>query len=417
MKYLHMLTAVLAILFTTNTMAQQRDALPAQDATGVSISDLKQNTDRFNQIISTINTKSIPLNDATNFDSFIDEDDYKDVDVKTLKLVNLYPNFYAEGYNYRAISWYKIEFSEDFYSVVVTIRKGDNEMESTLINYDLKGNIIDSLVIAYDEIAEGFMRTESKIEAHRLTVNNIQWIEEKKVETTVFKIEANGKIKQLSNDEILIDTVIQQLGIEYSKINMHLLVTKVMPNSHQETIMVIPEFTEGNDDEPFFQLNCHILIVNTITEQITHKYSENGLTSDALQLTEITIDTARYIVSEDTRAFGVKVFYYANSKGSPYSNTTMALFVKSEDSLNKILNHYDIMEYNGEWDGFCYGEFTDVKNTLIMSKEKTNGYFDIIVNSAITNTENHEDENGDCISKESKTISKLLLKFNGKVYN
>lgn len=60
--------------------------------------------------------------------------------------------------------------TEIFHTVVITIKKGDNEMESRLINYDLDGNIIDSKVMAYDEIAEGMSMTNSKIERGKITV-------------------------------------------------------------------------------------------------------------------------------------------------------------------------------------------------------------------------------------------------------
>lgn len=62
------------------------------------------------------------------------------------------------------------------------------------------------------------------------------------------------------------------------------------------------------------------------------------------------------------------------------------------------------------------GEFTRSKSTLFVSKEKTNGYFDIPVKSKITKSINFEDENGDCDSKENSTITKTILKFDGKEY-
>lgn len=51
-----------------------------------------------------------------------------------------------------------------------------------------------------------------------------------------------------------------------------------------------------------------------------------------------------------------------------------------------------------------------------MSKEKTNGYFDIIVKNKITKTKNVEDKNGECDSKETSTNRTVVLKFNGETY-
>ncbi|SEE66901.1 hypothetical protein SAMN04487765_3706 [Tenacibaculum sp. MAR_2010_89] len=374
----------------------------------------------FNKVINEIRVRSLPLVDNTNFDSFIEEGDYNEVNIKALKLEEVYPKLNKEGYNYRAIASYKVKISKAFHSVIVTIKKGDNEMESRLINYDFEGNILDSKVISYDEIAEAQSKIESKIEKNKLTIHNILWIDEKKIETTFFEIKSNGKIIPISKEEELIDSVIEQLNLDLSKVNTDLLVTKTMPNNSQEIIMVIPAYADTNNDEHHFELNSHIVIVNSNTGKITHKYFEssqtNGWVSDAIQLREITIDTAPYLVSKNNRAFGVKVHYYGSSKANPYSNKTISLFIKSKNKLKKLLHNYDVMNYGGEWNTECVGEFTDVKNTLIMSKEKTNEYFDIMIKSKVTEIENSVGENGECDSNEKTTTKSVVLKFNGEKY-
>ncbi|WP_299312664.1 hypothetical protein [uncultured Aquimarina sp.] len=377
----------------------------------------------FNYVIDKFKTRSLPLIENTNFDSFIEEEDYKKVNEKALKLEEIYPNFNKEGYNYRTIASYRIQMSKTFHSIVVTILKGDHEMESVLINYNLVGGIIDSKVISYDEIAEGQSRIESKIKGNKLTVNNILWIDEKQEKREVFELKDDGKIKPVIvnnfEDLSLVDEVIQQLNLNKQTIKTDLIVSKVQPNNSNETIIVIPEIY-GEYDEHFFELNSHVVIVNNTTGKITHRYFEgsktNGWASDAVELKEITIDTAPYIVAKDTRAFGIQVYHVGMSQPNPYSNKNISLFVKSGNTLKKVVHNYDVMDYGGEWDTNCYGEFIRVKNILIISKEKTNDYFDIIVKSKVTETKNEEDENGDCDSKETVTNETSVLKFNGETY-
>ncbi|WP_435263516.1 hypothetical protein [Tenacibaculum sp. nBUS_03] len=374
----------------------------------------------FSNAISDIEVRELPLFDKTDFDSFIEKGDYNEVNIKVLKLEEVYPNLNKEGYNYKAIASYKVKISEEFYTVVVTIKKGDNEMESRLINYDFEGEIIDSKVISYDEIAEGQSKIESKIEKNKLTIDNILWIDEKKIETTFFEVNSHGKITPISKEENLIDRVIEQLNIDVSKVKSDLVIFKNVPNTAQETIMVIPEYVNTNNDEHHYELNSHIIVVNNTTGKITHKYFEssktNGWVSDAIQLREITIDTLPYLVSENNKAFGVKVYYYGSSKANPYRNKTISLFIKSENKLKKVLDSYDIMNYGGEWDTQCVGEFTDVKNTLLMTKEKTNEYFNILIKSKVTNTINNVGDNGECDFKEKITTMSEVLKFNGEKY-
>jgi len=151
---------------------------------------------KFNKIISQIATKRIPLIDDTNFDNFIERDFYDAKTRETLQLKKIYPNFDKEGYGYKTMPSYKIKISNAFHSIILTTFKGDHEMESVLINYDLNGNIIDYRVIAYDEIAESASRTESKIEKSKLTISDIIWFDEKKEEITEYIIEENGKVEK-----------------------------------------------------------------------------------------------------------------------------------------------------------------------------------------------------------------------------
>ncbi|MFC5048383.1 hypothetical protein ACFSTE_13600 [Aquimarina hainanensis] len=412
---------ILLIFISCAQKAQEKEetVIKAQDAVTASTDAPKEIAPKgFKECINAIEIKSIPLIEATNFDSFIDEDDHRNVDDNALKLEKIYPEFNKEGYHYRAVNCYRLELSKRFYSVVVTILKGDNEMESVLINYDLNGALIDSKVVSYDEIAEGQSRIESKIEEKKLTINNIFWIDEKKVETTSFLVKANGKIKAVSQEEILIDRVIQQLNLDKQKIKEEFVVSKVQPHNPNETIVVIPEVA-GEDDEHLFELNSYIVLVDNTTQKITHTYFEsaktNGWVSDAIILSEISIDTAPYIVTQDTRAFGIRVFYYSMSQPNPYSNKTISLFIKSGETLKEVL-HYDVENYGGEWDTQCEGSSTNIKNILIMSEEKTNQYFDIVVKSNITQSKTYIDKNGEC-NEESKTTSETrVLQFNGTEY-
>jgi len=425
MKHIYIII-VLTVLFscTQNKKETNTSFVKAQDAIDV-VKDSPEIGRKvlFNKVINETKIKSTPLKEATNFDSFIDPDDYKEVNVKALKLNELYPNFYKEGYNYSAIASYRIKMSKEFHTVVVTILKGDHEMESVSINYNLNGDIIDSKIISYDEIAESQSRIASKIESEKLTINNIFWADEKKVTTEIFEINIVGKIKPIisnsSDDVSLIDNVLEQLNLDKETIKTNLIVSKVQPNNKNETIVVIPEIY-GVYDEGFFQLNSHIVLVDNTTKKITHKYFENyktnGWVSDAVRLAEIKIDTAPYIVSENKRAFGIRIYYYNNSKPNPYSKETISLFLKSENSLKNVLPNYDVMNYGGEWDTNCDGEFIGVKSILIVSKEKTNDHFNILVKSKITETKNYEDKNGECDAKETVTNKTLVLNFNGEAY-
>jgi hypothetical protein len=394
----------------------------AQDATGVSLSDLKGKTALFKQEVEATRIRTLPTTDDRNFDSFIEAEDYNDVNIEVLNLNDIiYHNFNQDIHKYKALASYRIEFSEDFYSIVVTIKKGETKMESILINYTLDGKFIDSILISHDEIDENPTRTTTKITQSTLTRSHIfQEGEEERTEESVYKIDVEGRIVELSSEEVLIEDVKLQLGLENAKLNTRLLTSKRNPANKQETIIVIPEYGTLYDDEMHFNLNTYIVIVNNITGKITHKYFErsktNGWVSDAIYLSEITIDTAPYIVAIDKRAFGIRVYYYNSSKPNPFSNKTISLFVKSGDTLKNVLHNYEVMNYGGEWDSDCEGEFTEEKKILIISEKSTNGYFNISVKNTIVYSVNHTSEDGDCDTEKEVVIKKTSLKFDGETY-
>ena len=84
--------------------------------------------------------------------------------------------------------------------IVFIIFKGENELESTLVNYKPDGTLIDHKVIAYDEIAEGWSQKKSTIQKDFITITNILWVDEKQETTTMCGILPEGKIVELSNN-------------------------------------------------------------------------------------------------------------------------------------------------------------------------------------------------------------------------
>jgi len=72
-------------------------------------------------------------------------------------------------------------------------------METQLINYDLNGNIIDAIVVSYDEIAEGAHSSSSKIKNLTIKKTSITWMDEKEERMEYFQINKNGSCSIVSD--------------------------------------------------------------------------------------------------------------------------------------------------------------------------------------------------------------------------
>ncbi len=380
----------------------------------------------FDNVMGNAKTKKLPHIETTNFDSFIDEDDYEEIDAKALKLDQIYPDFGSEGRNYRAIAMYTLPINTSFNSVVITLLKSGHEMETVLVNYDSEGNPIAHQVVAYDEVAESLSQTVTRISEDRLTVNRIFWADIKEVEEIEYEIRGDGTLEKIGakklNDTFenftLINSVLTDLKSDWVKIKTNLITSAPYPNNSDETIIVIPEIVD--EGIQYVDLDSHLVIADNRTGNITHTYFESHKTntwvSDAIELNKVALETTPYQLAEDKMAFGLTVSHVGHSSVNPYATKTLSLFVKSGDSLQKVLADYTIENYGGEWNGDCDGEFTGEKKTFIISQDQTNGYADIYVTNEITFSENAKDKKGECLICEKHQTKNAVLKFNGKTY-
>lgn len=225
-------------------------------------------------------------------------------------------------------------------------------------------------------------------------------------------------LSSFSQNQKLIDTALDQLGLDKEACKLELATSKVKPNNPNETILVIPEIVE--ESECFLHLNGHVLVVETTTGKIIQQYVETKNTSEwysnAVRIDEISIDTAPYKLTDGKRGFGVRVTYTGSSKVNPYNQETLSLYIHDGKSLRQVLKNYSAYDYGGESDGNCEGEFVEYKKIFLISEQKNDGYYNIIVKNTTTRTKTHLDHNNECIHNKTKTKNSKILKYD-KVYS
>ncbi|GIM58943.1 hypothetical protein [Capnocytophaga canimorsus] len=108
-------------------------------------------------------TVSFPKKEQTNADNY-DLLPALSANQARLLLSGLFPD--AE--NFKRL--YTVPFSDDFTSVVVAFQQGEHQFSTILFNLDKNNQIIDWLMIAYDEIAESAVFTESVLNKNSIVV-------------------------------------------------------------------------------------------------------------------------------------------------------------------------------------------------------------------------------------------------------
>lgn len=141
--------------------------------------------------------KSLPLIEATNFDNIKATKELNAEQIKTFQLGKIYSGIGQEGLSYRFLPSYRLELSEEFFTIVLNVFKGEHELETLLINYDLKNNWVAHQIMAYDEIAEGWARKHADLDNNIITIVSTIYGEDEQLDTAKYHINRFGEINQV----------------------------------------------------------------------------------------------------------------------------------------------------------------------------------------------------------------------------
>jgi hypothetical protein len=217
--------------------------------------------------------------------------------------------------------------------------------------------------------------------------------------------------------------VIEQLNINPNRINF--ITNKEWGNSSNEIIIVFGEIEYDNSEDVVgddYGLTSHILIVNAITGKITYHYSENskknGWTSNAIFISEISIDTTLFKLTDSEVTFGIKSFFRSNSQPNPYSSTYLSLYTIKDGSIKKVLNNLVLDESSGIVNvNTCYADIQTQKKDITVLEATTSGYHDIQIKNTISNSIFGPNSEGDCEDVEKSRVEKIsILKYNTSEY-
>ena len=206
--------------------------------------------------------------------------------------------------------------------------------------------------------------------------------------------------------------VIKTLKISEEDIDEELYTEKVLPYDTNKLVMVFP-LAKGDENEASFDL--YVVVYNLLQKKIAQFYKGiDEYSSDAIVLEKLSIDTAKFIVNEKERAFGLRAYFRNYSRVSAFSEETFSLFLPQETSLKKILNQYSLNTSRSESYDECEASLSENSTSMfMMDSKKTKGYFNI--KNRITLIRNTF--SADCRDeKEEKSTKIVFLKYNGKEY-
>jgi len=150
---------------------------------------------------------------------------------------------------------------------------------------------------------------------------------------------------------------------------------------------------------------------------LARAFEPNALTEDAIAIQDIRIDTGRYSLATNTRAFGIRVRYRGASRSNPYASETLQLYVAQGSKVRKVLDEIELDMDGGEWDTTCTGHFEQVRGTLAVSRDSNEGFADLVVQRAQTESRAESQEGGECSQKVLPTkLRTFKLQYDGERY-
>jgi hypothetical protein len=215
-------------------------------------------------------------------------------------------------------------------------------------------------------------------------------------------------------ESVRFENIVKTLKLNKSRIKNEFCTEKKMPNAEDSYIVVIPVLV-GEYEEDFFTIKNYILITDE-KGNIKNQYLDpREITSDAIRLYSMVIDTGLYTIGSNIRAFGLKVIFEGSSRPNPYSSEDISLYYPVGKTFKKVLNEFNLSSSSGEWDTNCAGEFEDETSVIMLDKTKTNNFTDLKIKTKITATINKV-VNDDCKNEEKVRTTFKTLKFTNGIY-
>ncbi|MFC0259445.1 PA3715 family protein [Achromobacter marplatensis] len=192
---------------------------------------------------------------------------------------------------------------------------------------------------------------------------------------------------------------------------------KAWPANPDLLLVAVPLMQDTPDPENGHEGDLEVLVLDRQTLQVRQRRTLVDLMSDdALRIASLSFDTARYDVTADRRAFGIRIEREGASRANPMDETSLRLFTVEDKELRLVLDGLIVNHSSGQWDTSCAGKFTERAVSLAMGTAQTKGYRDLVATDSHSSSRAAVQQGG-C---EEKTVSqgktRHTLRFDGTRY-
>ncbi|NDO80472.1 hypothetical protein CJP72_06695 [Citrobacter sp. NCU1] len=193
-------------------------------------------------------------------------------------------------------------------------------------------------------------------------------------------------------------------------------ICRVWPAHPELTLAAVPLMSQEKIDYAH-NGDLELLVLNSVTLEVKQRlHLPERMSDDAIRITGIALDTARWKVAPNQTAFGLHITRSGSSRVNPIGEDALSLYVIENNQLRLILEGIALTANSGEWDGNCAGEFNDTKRILAIDASSHKGYADIRVSEKSVKSIASVDAKGECTAKDTLGKANWTLRYDGKQY-
>ena len=196
---------------------------------------------------------------------------------------------------------------------------------------------------------------------------------------------------------------------------------KAWPAFPGRIVIVLP-MPRPSDDPGAKVYDLEVLLVqrpdNGNTERdtlVSRLFQAEAMDEDGVAIQEIKVDTARYVLAPDARAFGLRVRYRGTTHADAFASETLRLYVAQGGKLREVLQEIELDSDSGEWNADCTGRFRQLR-TMLSTRPGRNGAFaDLVLSRTRTQSRAQVQDDGSCAEKaQPPQYSTVVLRYDGE---
>jgi len=182
------------------------------------------------------------------------------------------------------------------------------------------------------------------------------------------------------------------------------------------TLLATPVWRDGGDNDSR-DGDVEVMVIDTDTlAPRAWTVLAGALDSDAVFFDGMHLDTARYALSADMLAFGLRLQRRNGSGPNPFSEEQLRLLAMQGTALHELSPPLVTRRYQAEWDTRCAGESIDMTRTLAVGRPPRQGLAELIVSERRVTSRSWMD-GAQCPDQDTPVdTGRYVLRHDGRQY-